>query len=132
MTSLNELIGAAKKEDWNKVDAILPEVCNDSSFIEWALKNGLKDSDGNIRDLAASILEKTQKITKDMKDRLYQVMKQDSHPYAKFRAAFAIAAHDLQYHPDEVKEVLEIAKKDKDISDIAYRYSEKYEKRHNN
>ena len=87
----------------------------------------MRHSNDNVRDLAASILEKTEVLTPAMKEKLYYVMKDDSNRFARFRAACAIAAHDSKYHAAEVKAVLvDIAKKDKEVSDIAGGYLKKY------
>ncbi len=126
MSKLDDLISAAKNEDWRLVDRTIPQICNKKTYVEWAYKKGLKHLKDNVRDLAASILEKTKALTSGMKERLYYVMKDDSNPYAKFRAACALAAHDRKYHSDEVKQALEIAKKDKGISGIAEGYLKKY------
>jgi HEAT repeat protein len=130
MTTINDLKGLVKvkEPDWNKVDKTIPKICNDQEFINWAYKEGLYDSERNVRDLAASVLEKTKILTEDMKDRLYQVMRTDTHIYARFRAACALAAHDLEYHADEIKKALESsAEEDPDIKDTADKYLKKYD-----
>jgi hypothetical protein len=126
MLKLDDLINAAKKEDWGLVDKTIPEICNKKTYVEWAYKKGLKHTDDNVRDLAASILEKTRTLNPEMKTRLYYVMKDDSNFYAKFRAACALAAHAPEYHAMEVKNVLKKAEEDKGIKDIAKGYLKKY------
>jgi hypothetical protein len=120
---LNRLIQAAKEEDWDFVDKELPEFAKDPANIEWAYGVGLADSNGNVRDLGASILE-IAKISPDrfggMRDRITQHMKGDDNPYVRYRCAFALAAHGQAN--DQVRAVLMEATKDDDVAAIAKDY----------
>ena len=51
---LTELIKAAKREKWEKVDSKIPFVCNSPS-VQRAAGRLLRNKDRNVRDLAASI-----------------------------------------------------------------------------
>ncbi len=122
---LDSMIRAAKKEDWRVVDKLIPTVCNDPAYVEWAFVKGIADSDGNIRDLAVSILEKTKKLTLAMKKRLYELMKTDTNTFVKYRSAFALRAHDPAYYRREVNGMLKKATDNPDVSEIALKYLRK-------
>jgi len=125
MAALTELIEAARKEDWDLVDEKIPELVKDPSVVNWAYDSGIDDEDGNVRDFAASILEKA-RISKerfdDMRETIYGHMGSDSNKYVRFRSAFALAAHGVGSHRDEVERVLHEAEKDEDTADIARGY----------
>jgi HEAT repeat protein len=125
-----ELIEAARREDWDYVDKRIPQVCNDRSYIEWARRNGINDPDGNVRDLAVSILEKAD-IPADefrgMAEELHKLMVSDNNPYVRFRSAFALANHDPGNYRKEVVGVLEEAEKDEDVAALAKGYLKKME-----
>jgi hypothetical protein len=110
---LDSLIGAARREQWETVDEAIPGLCNNGHVVDWASQEGLKDGDGNIRDLAVSLLEKR--------------MKEDDNPYVRYRSAFAIAAHDTGYHRQEVIETLKQAQQDENVSEFAEDYLKKFE-----
>ena len=125
--SMEDLIEAARKENWEYVDTRISKVCNDTKVQERALQL-LKDSDGNVRDLAASILGKacidSGKFLK-IRPVLGEVMEKDSNPYARYRAAFALAQHGPGTYKSEVIKTLKQASKDKDVSEIARGYLER-------
>ncbi|MBU4086642.1 MAG: HEAT repeat domain-containing protein [Nanoarchaeota archaeon] len=120
---MEDLIDAAKRENWKVVDRKLPEAAMKDANVVWAYTRGLKDSDGNVRDLAASLLAKANLSTREMQEAkpiLRSVMMSDSNPYARYRSAFALAEHgDCS---SSVVEVLREAAKDKDVSKIAKGY----------
>ena len=60
-----------------------------------------------------------------MQQPLLQVMEHDSHPYARYRAAFALAEHGVGSYKKEVLRVLEEAAEDKEVSKIAGKYLRK-------
>jgi hypothetical protein len=124
---LDSLIGAARREQWETVDEAIPGLCNNGHVVDWASQEGLKDGDGNIRDLAVSLLEKTRVLTGEMKERLFKRMKEDDNPYVRYRSAFAIAAHDTGYHRQEVIETLKQAQQDENVSEFAEDYLKKFE-----
>ncbi|MBU4284605.1 MAG: hypothetical protein KJ968_05860, partial [Nanoarchaeota archaeon] len=114
-------------EDWKIVDKSIPKVCNNKSIIGWAFREGLNDGNENVRDLAASILEKTSSsLTKEIKEKLYSRMKKDDNSYVRYRSSFALAAHDPSFHEKDVKAVLQKAKKDPDVSQFAESYLKQY------
>ncbi len=125
---LSELMEAAKKENWDLVDKKIPEACKDEDIVKWAFERGLNNPDGNIRDLAASILTEADissgKFT-SMRDKLHKVMSSDSNIYAQYRSAFALANHGPGGYRNEVVQKLRQAEQDGDVSEIAKKYLRK-------
>lgn len=121
---IDNLIEAVKDENWELVDEEIPKICNNGEFFRWASDPGLEDSDGNIRDFAASILEKTKRIlSPDVKARLYTHMKTDENPYVRFRSAFALINHKpIEQYLADVLKVLREASEDPEVADIAKDY----------
>jgi HEAT repeat protein len=52
-------------------------------------------------------------------------MDNDTNPYVRYRAAFALAEHGIEKYKDRVLEVLKEAADDKDIGSIAREYLKK-------
>lgn len=122
---MDDIINAAREEKWEYVDERIPQVCDNLEIQERALIL-LKDSNGNIRDLGASIFGKAQNISKVQFSRaipaLKTMMNNDSNPYARYRAAFALAEHAPDKYRDDIVRVLKEAAKDKDVGKIAKNY----------
>lgn len=123
---VKKLIEAAKREDWDFVDRTIPEAVKDPQVVQWAYQDGLNDEvNGNIRDLAASILEKAKIPSSDIQEvrnRLAQRLS-DAHPYARFRAACALATHDTNHdYQIRIAHVLKEFQADKDVGTIAREY----------
>jgi len=122
---LQKLMKAAQAEDWELVDKTIPKACKDQEIVEWAFERGLENPNKNIRDLAASILEKA-KIATDkfqgMREKLHRIMVHDKHPYARYRSAFALAAHGAGNYREDTIATLKKAEKDEDVSSIASSY----------
>ena len=125
--NMEDLINAARKENWEFVDEKIPKVCNDVKVQDKALKL-LADKNENIRDLGASILEKA-RIDSDrfsrMRSPLVRIMRNDDHIYVKYRAAFALANHGPGEYMQEVLELIKQASKDKAVSEFAKNYLRK-------
>tara|TARA_Y100000310_G_scaffold122529_1_gene121230 strand:- start:2420 stop:2794 length:375 start_codon:yes stop_codon:yes gene_type:complete len=119
---IEELIKAAKEENWDLVDSEILEVANDPRFIDWAKEKGLSDDDENVRDLAVSLLEKTNDLDEPTMRILYSLMFKDSNTYVRFRSAFALKKHGYEKHPQEVIAVLRQAAQDIDTKNIAEGY----------
>jgi hypothetical protein len=120
-----QLVADAKSEKWASVDRQLPKIARNKEYAKWAYNEALISRDGNVRDLGASILEKA--VLKEnqfalMRDRLYFRMMNDSNPFARYRSAFALAAHGPGKYKDSVLRVLYKAMRDKDVKGIARRY----------
>lgn len=121
--AMEDLIEAAKKEKWELVDEKILVAAQKDANVVWAYTRGLKDSDGNVRDLAASLLAKARLSQREMQEAkpvLMQVMRSDSNPYARYRSAFALAEHGCATRP--VVDVLREAEKDKYVGKIAKQY----------
>ena len=89
--TMEKLEQAAIKENWDYVDTWVPKICNDSTIVGRAIQL-LKDTDKNLRDLGATILEQTKGITDETKTDLYRLMENQT-GYDSFRAACALAKH---------------------------------------
>ncbi len=124
---LRKLIKLAKEEDWDKIDQEIPKIASAQPYIDWAKEKGIKDEDGNVRDFAVSILEKSElnpKEFKDIEDRLYNLMANDDNPYVKYRSAFALASHGSIKDKEKLLGTLRFAQRDPDVKDIAENYLE--------
>jgi len=124
MPNIDDLIKAAKEEDWEIVDKNILNICSDPVVQEKAIKL-LTNSDRNVRDLGASILGKfplSTKIFSRAKPILRKVMVNDENPYARYRAAFALAEHGVGEYKMEIIGALIEASQDKDVGDIAKKY----------
>jgi hypothetical protein len=128
MESIVDVIGYATREDWDKVDALLPELSNQQLTFSWAGAN-LRCGDLNIRDLAASIMEQTEMPLQDANVvDLFWVMSQveETNPYPSFRAACALAKRRaderIAIKIAEVKDHLQNFTEDEDVSEIAQDY----------
>lgn len=122
--NMEDLINAARKEDWKFVDEKIPEVCNDVKVQNKALKL-LVDKEENVRDLGASILEKARIDSarfSRMRAPLVRVMRNDNNIYVKYRAAFVLASHGPGEYTQEVLELIKQALEDKEVSEFAKNY----------
>jgi hypothetical protein len=127
MVTIEEIISAAKNEQWDFVDKQIPLVCNVPEVIDRSSEL-LTDSDGNLRDLGASILAKAKLSDKKYNQVRPTLFKNlgDSHIYARYRAAFALAEHDQKPYDKEILNVLGEASEDPEVGEIAKKYSEKH------
>lgn len=124
---MEDIIEAAKSENWKLVDQRITEVCNNIEVQKRAIKL-LNDSDGNVRDLGASILGKANiplKRFSNIRPILKRIMDKDSNQYARYRAAFALAEHGAGDYKNDVLGVLNEASQDKDVGEIAKTYLKK-------
>mgnify|MGYP001572348158 CR=1 FL=1 len=119
---IEQLIQAAKEEKGDFIDSNIPKISNDPKFISWAKDKGLNDKNEKVRDLAVSLLEKTNVLDEETKERLYSLMSDDPNSYVRFRSAFALTRHKYAKHPQEVIDVLKQAAQDSDVKEIAEDY----------
>ena len=129
--SLKQLIEAAETEKWDYVDESLPKIGGDEHFIRWAYAHGLEAKDKNVRDLAGSILEKatiTESAFSPIRSIIAESVEKERHPYAKYRMAFALAAHGVGKYSGKVIPILEEASRDKDVGSIAEGYLKQLKK----
>jgi HEAT repeat protein len=57
-----------------------------------------------------------------MRDMIAGLLKKDSNPYVRYRAAFTLAAHGPGKYKGDVLKTLKEAENDDDISDISRKY----------
>lgn len=120
-TALQQLIEYAKNEDWESMDKGIPSLCNDNEVISWSLELGITDENGNIRDLAVSLLEKSDyTLTEEDKTKLMELMGNDKNIYVQFRAAFTL--FNREYRSSEVLSKMQQALEDTDVQEIAKSY----------
>ncbi len=57
--TLKQLQEAARTENWDRVDAVVTDVCDEPEYIAWASGDGLEDpdSDQEVGDIAQAYLE---------------------------------------------------------------------------
>ena len=123
---LKKLAESGTDEDWEKIDAEIPKVCNQPDYLSWAYETGIKDDNGDVRDLAVSLLEKSHLSPakfKPMKAEILRRMKTDPNPFVRYRSAFALVAHKVS--SPEIIGVLKEAQKDPNTADIAKEYLSK-------
>ena len=92
--------------------------------IEWALQKGINNEDGNLRDLAVSILEKSDyKLSENNLKTLQKLLETDENLYVRFRAAFAL------FNKGDKSEIvikkLKEACENEDVKEIAEKYLDK-------
>ncbi|MCF7866714.1 hypothetical protein K9L67_04790 [Candidatus Woesearchaeota archaeon] len=125
---INKLILAAETEDWDYIDKKILEITKKTEYAKWAFKQGIYDKNDNVRDLAVSIIEKSEiPIEKfdEMKNTLIELMKNDKNPYVKFRSAFSFVNHGQGKYDPLIKKTIEIATSDSDVKEIAKEYLSK-------
>lgn len=119
--TLREVVNAASEENWDLVDGAIPLLAQEDKTLDWAKKEGLANEDDNLRDLAASIFEKTdQEIDDKIKGRLTAMLLKDDNPYASFRAAFAL--YNKGDRSERVMSKMHEALGDEDVREIAENY----------
>jgi hypothetical protein len=125
MKELGKLLQAAREENWKLVDSIIPKIKSEEGYYRWAYDVGISYDDGNVRDLAVSIIEKSEipaQAFSRMRSKLNQLMLGDSNKYVQFRAAFALANHGAGDYKKAVLDKLNEATEDDDIKEIAIAY----------
>jgi hypothetical protein len=123
---VRELIALAEKDAWETIDKKIPDVCNNDEVRNWAYNQGIFSKTDNVRDLGASILEQSEwpKVYYDaIKHYLIGTLRTETHNFAKFRMACALAAHNEW--TDKVIEVLREAPPD--VKAIADKYLKKHD-----
>jgi HEAT repeat protein len=125
---LGQLIELAKNnqdEDWEIIDGKLGNYSDEEEFLKWSKKN-LSNEDSGLRDLAASILERSKYDLEDSDiDNLIALMNEndEENPYPSFRAACALAKRGII--TKDVINKLEFFVQDDNVSEIAKSYLEK-------
>ena len=118
-----KLVEAAKNDDWNSVDAQIQSAVNKEG-VAWACGIGLLDESPQVRDLAASILEKANPTEFPLHDlaraKLHALLKSDENQYVRYRSAFALWTRHVR--DDEVMRTMHQAALDRDVGEIAKEY----------
>lgn len=118
---LDQLIQYAKDENWESMDALIPQVCNEEDLIQWSINIGCKDLDDNVRDLAVSILEKSKyPLNENDIDLLETLMETDKNVYVQYRAAFTLFNRGIR--SEAVMGRMHEALADNDVKEIAANY----------
>lgn len=119
--TLRDLQQAAREERWKFIDPVLPGLADDPIILGWSLGKGLRNKNGNLRDLAVSCLEKS---AADLKlpviRRLERMMDSDENRYVRFRAAFTL--FNRGNRSTEVMQKIREALEDEDVKTIAKGY----------
>lgn len=90
---LGEMIAAAHTGNWAFVDSVLAEAVKHEAVKIWA-KGSLKVENPDMRDLAASILEKDPTtLEPETLDTLFEMVDTEEHEPARFRATCALWEH---------------------------------------
>ncbi len=125
-----ELEALAIAENWDKIDTMVPEVCNKPGLVEHAYATWMYHENVNVRDLSGTVIEaadiREEKFA-DMRKNIAEAMQKEDRNYAKFRFACVLARHDPKDFKPEVIDTLHGFTEDADVSDIANDYLEKLE-----
>jgi hypothetical protein len=119
-------------EAWKEIDAAITadvkakkKVLFTPVGLAWAMGAGLNDVDDNIRDLAASILEKTDQsefgvFQADVVRKIRDHIIGDANPYVRFRLAFCLYRRGVR--DPLIDKTMDEAAADPDVSDIVRLY----------
>lgn len=119
--TLEQLTEAARNEDWNFVDGHINSSHLTREQIDWALSIGLVDEDKNIRDLAATLLDRSDEPLKPEEvEKLERIMAEDSYHIVRYR--IAIALYKRGNRNLAVKQMMSEAKDDPDVGELASSY----------
>jgi len=122
MTSIliEQLVDAARARDERGIDRIVLNIAkiNDLSSIAWAVTEGLRHLNDNVRIAAAKILGK-QEVASNVIDyvryNLYELMKNDPNVSARYRAAITLAKIGPESYGKDVRSVLDQAEKVREL-----------------
>ena len=122
--SFQRLLEAAKAGDWDLVDKEISSVINFHGVLWAAGRGGLGNTDENVRDFAATILEMSPKIDYPLQPDVIKLMREmmssDKNPFVRYRLAFALWRRKIR--DDAVKQLMEDAQQVSDVSDLATKY----------
>lgn len=122
-TTLEQLIEAAQKENWDFVDGHINNSHLTSEPINWALNIGLYIEDQNVRDLAATLLDRSdEEIKPEDVEKLQKIMVEDSYHIVRYRVA--VALYKRGNRNSVVEQMMQEAKNDPDVGDLAESYLE--------
>lgn len=119
----DQLVSAARSDNWRLVDTVLPSVSNLEEFRSWANLH-VDDKDGGLRYLAVSVFEASLMEPSDrLRAKLGERMRTDDNPFVRFRSAFALFNHGDRTRG--VIRVIEGARDEEDVAGIAESYLER-------
>jgi len=119
--TFTNLVEAAKKEQWDIMDAQIPNFCNNEKIIYWSLQEGFEDENANVRDLAVSLLEKSKyELQDDDKTKLHTALENDENVYVQFRAAFTL--YNRGDRSEDVMNKMNEALDNTEVKEIAEKY----------
>jgi hypothetical protein len=115
------LLQAAREEKWDVVDAGLNnENITPDDFL-WANIKGVKHIDDNVRDFSATVMMVSDlPINEGLQNILREQMMTDSYHIVRFRLAMAL--YKRGDRSTETMAVMQEAKEDKDVGEIANEY----------
>ncbi len=120
MTTRDDMIRAALRDDWEFVDANIREHISFKDVC-WAIGKGLASTDYNVRDLAATILDETDTtIGQNIRPALETQMKDDPHRIVRLRLAIALWKNN--HRSDAVKAMMKDALEDPDVGAVAKKW----------
>lgn len=125
LEQLIELAKNNKDEDWKIIDGKLGNYSDEGEFLKWSKEN-LSNEDSGLRDLAASILERSKHDLADSDiENLEALMNEndEENPYPSFRAACVLAKMGII--TKDVINKLKFFVQDDNVSEIAKKYLEK-------
>jgi hypothetical protein len=131
---IERMVNYAKTEKWEEVDKRIKEIRRyDVSEVVDIVQYLFQDEDGNIRDLAGTIVTELelkylpQEKQQSVKELLRKGIR-DEHPYAKFRATIAAIKHRL-YEKEDVYIMKDTLKKiqEEELRELAAFYLKKLE-----
>lgn len=131
MENIQDLVDAAVQQRWEYVDSRIPQLCHSipsaKPYVAWAHETGLEDKRDDVRDLGATIIQKSPILKQrfhGMKEKIYMKMDSDTHFYVQFRLACAFVEHDPEPYESDIIEILQRATTDDDeeVVEEAKRY----------
>ncbi len=116
--TFEDLLESAKREDWDFVDANINESHVIKERIDWAIFDGIFDEDENVRDFAATLLNKTDVVfDKTALEVLEKRMNNDDYHIVRYR--IAIVLYGRNYITPEIQKMIGEAREDPDVGELA-------------
>jgi len=116
--TFERLVEAAKNEDWDFVDGNINESHLTREQVDWVLQKGIYDEDQNVRDLAATILDRSdESLSQEEAEKVEKVMAEDSYHIVKYR--LTIALYKRGYKTPIVEKMMSESKEDPDVGGLA-------------
>jgi hypothetical protein len=122
IVSFEEIIGAARREEWALVNNYINGSIINNEQINWVLDIGIFDENQNIRNLAATLLDKSD-IPLDLVDveNLENVMASDPSNIVRYKIAIALYKRGNK-NSSAVEQTMTEARNDPDVGELANYY----------